>query len=330
MKLSWRCNKFPSKWAVLIFDFLTCWVRGVALKSHVSDGGPRKWWHAACWPRRVLGPSEPEEWREARLPVQRLQPGGEDGGGGRLAVPAVHVRLDGVDAGRACSLAAVVVTDTVSLLPLVPRAAGLLQRLAEQGLVVAVGVLVLPTARLHLLQSGWHRPGPRVSVAVVSGHVIGGVPAGEEWGRYLACPGPLRHGGVVVRLALLVVRVVGGQWGLQCNTLVSHGERRADTLTGEDFWHCSLRGWSSSPLICSISAVRRKALSRSCSTWTSPWYMKLRRRRRSTSRTSLSITIGCWHGLLCKIFSLLKNKKKKEKNAALILASLGLYYYCET
>ena len=52
------------------------------------------------------------------------------------------------------------------------------------------------------------------------------------------------------------------------------------------------------PLTWSISAVRRKEEILSWSTATSPAYMKLSSSRRSSSRTSRRITIGCWHGLL--------------------------------
>ena len=71
-------------------------------------------------------------------------------------------------------------------------------------------------------------------------------------------------------------------------------------LTEEVFWHCSRKGWSSKPLICSISAVLRNELILSWSTSTSPAYMKASRRPRSSSLTSLRMMIGCWQGLLCK------------------------------
>ena len=124
--------------------------------------------------------AQTKEGREARLSVERLQPRGEDGRGGRLAVPAVQVGLVGVDAGRAGPLAAVVVAHALPVLPLVPGA-GLLQGLAQQGLVVAVGVLVLPAGGLHLLQSGRAGSGPGVrSLSIVPGQVSGGVSAGQQ------------------------------------------------------------------------------------------------------------------------------------------------------
>ena len=123
--------------------------------------------------------SQTKEGREARLPVESLQPRGEDGGGGRLAVPAVQVGLVGVDAGRAGPLAAVVVAHALPVLPLVPGA-GLLQGLAQQGLVVAVGVLVLPAGGLHLVQPWRQWSGPGISLSVVSRHFSGGVSAGQQ------------------------------------------------------------------------------------------------------------------------------------------------------
>ena len=123
--------------------------------------------------------SQPEEGREACLPVESLQSGGEDGRAWRLAVPTVQVGLVGVDTSGAGPLAAVVVAHALPVLPLVPRA-GLFQGLAQQRLVVAVGVLVLPAGGLHLLQPGRHRSGPGVSLAVVPGHVSGGVSAGQQ------------------------------------------------------------------------------------------------------------------------------------------------------
>ena len=72
------------------------------------------------------------------------------------------------------------------------------------------------------------------------------------------------------------------------------------TLTEEVFWHCSFRGWSSSPLIWSISAVLRKLSILSWSTETSPAYMKANNSRRSSSLTSLRMMMGCWQGLLWK------------------------------
>ena len=148
-----------------------------------------------------------EGW-EACLPVESLQSRGEDGRAGRLAVPAVQVGLVRVDAGRAGPLAAVVVAHALPVLPLVPGA-GLLQGLAEQGLVVAVGVLVLAAGGLHLVQPGRQWSGPGISLSVVPGHLSGGVPAGQQGGRYRPRPRPLGQGGVVVSLALLVVRVGG-------------------------------------------------------------------------------------------------------------------------
>ena len=63
------------------------------------------------------GSAEAEEGREASLAVESLEAGREDGGGGRLAVAAVHVGLNGVDAGGAAPLPgrAVVVAATVLL-----------------------------------------------------------------------------------------------------------------------------------------------------------------------------------------------------------------------
>ena len=46
-------------------------------------------------------------------------------------------------------------------------------------------------------------------------------------------------------------------------------------------------------MICSVSAVRRKEVSLSWSTCTSPAYMKVSSRPRSSSLTSLKMMIGC-------------------------------------
>ena len=123
--------------------------------------------------------SQTQEGREASLSVESLQARGEDGSAGRLAVPAVQVGLVGVDAGGAGPLAAVVVAHALAVLPLVPGA-GLLQGLAQQRLVVAVGVFVLPAGGLHLVQPGRQWSGPGISLSVVSGHVSGGVSAGQQ------------------------------------------------------------------------------------------------------------------------------------------------------
>ena len=185
----------------------------MALEAHVCDGGASSEGAAG-----TSGAAEAEEGREASLAVESLEAGREDGGGGRLAVAAVHVRLDGVDAGGAAPLPgrAVVVAAAVLL--------GLLQRLGQQGLGVglllaAVGVLELPLPGLGVLAGGdglvaGLHPGvcPGVPVPVVPPvpglGVLLRVAARQQPGAELPRPGPRPLGQRRV-LGLLPLLVVG-------------------------------------------------------------------------------------------------------------------------
>ena len=122
------------------------------------------------------------------MSVESLQSRGEDGCGGGLAVPAVHVALDGVNAGAACSLPVIRVIITHALLPLL----SLLQRLAQQTCLVSIGVLILHAAALHLLQPGTERSGPGVTI-VSAGHSVSTGVATWETVRG-AGAGPLSYG----------------------------------------------------------------------------------------------------------------------------------------
>ena len=87
------------------------------------------WWYVVATPKT-------EKRREASLPIERLQAGWEYGSRRRVPVPAVHVRLHRVDAGAAGTLATRCVARTV--VSLFPGLLPLLQRLAQQALVVPV------------------------------------------------------------------------------------------------------------------------------------------------------------------------------------------------
>ena len=142
-----------------------------------------------------------EEGREAGLPVERLQARREDRVGGRLhPVPAVHVRLDRVDGGAACALAARGVA--VAVVPLLPALFPLLQGLAEQALVVAVVHAALVLALVLVLGAAGPQPG--LALPVVSRRLGGGLPAGQGRGEGArGVPRPLQHRRVVLGVLLL-------------------------------------------------------------------------------------------------------------------------------
>ena len=156
---------------------LTCWVGGVALKPNMC-GGRTLWWLRMWW-WNVVAASKAQKGREACLAIESLQAGGEYGSGWRVSVPAVHVGLHRVNAGAASTLATRCVARTV--VPLLPRLLTLLQRLAEQALVVPV--LHDPTLVLVLLlkfRARWPQPRLALSFPVVSRSFSGGLPAQER------------------------------------------------------------------------------------------------------------------------------------------------------
>ena len=152
------------------------------------------WWYVVAAPKT-------EKRREASLPIERLQAGWEYGSRGRVPVPAVHVRLHRVDAGAAGTLATRCVARTV--VSLLPGLLTLLQRLAQQALVVPV-LHALVLVLMLQLWAGWSKPGLPLSFAVVSGTLGGGLSTGEG-GRVGACrvAGTLQQRAVVRGVLLL-------------------------------------------------------------------------------------------------------------------------------
>lgn len=153
---------------------LTCWICGVALKPNMC-GGRTLWWLRMWWWYVVATPKT-EKRREASLPIERLQAGWEYGSRRRVPVPAVHVRLHRVDAGAAGTLATRCVARTV--VSLLPGLLTLLQRLAQQALVVPV-LQALVLVLMLQLRAGWPKPGLPLPLAVVPGTLGGGLSAGE-------------------------------------------------------------------------------------------------------------------------------------------------------
>ena len=124
-----------------------------------------------------------EKWREACLPIERLQAGWEYGSRRGVPVPAVHVGLHRINAGAAGTLATRCVARTV--VSLLPGLLTLLQRLAQQALVVPV-LHALVLVLMLQLRAGWPKPGLPLPLAVVPGTLGGGLSTGEG-GRVGAC-----------------------------------------------------------------------------------------------------------------------------------------------
>lgn len=178
---------------------LTCWISGVALKPNMC-GGRTLWWLGMWWWYMVAAPKT-EKWREACLAIERLQARWEYGSRRRVPVPAVHVGLHRVNAGAAGTLATRCVARAV--VSLLPRLLALLQRLAQQTLVVPV-LQALVLVLMLQLRAGWPKPRLPLSLAVVPGTLGGGLSTGEG-GRVGACrvAGTLQQRAVVRSVLLL-------------------------------------------------------------------------------------------------------------------------------
>ena len=179
---------------------LTCWVGGVALKPNMC-GGRTLWWLRMWW-WNVVAASKAQKGREACLAIESLQAGGEYGSGWRVSVPAVHVGLHRVNAGAASTLATRCVARTV--VPLLPRLLTLLQRLAQQALVVPV-LQALVLVLMLKLRAGWPKPRLPFSLAVVPGSLCGGLLATRKRRRVGSggVAGTLQQRAVVCRVLLL-------------------------------------------------------------------------------------------------------------------------------
>ena len=147
---------------------LTCRVGGVALKSNVCVSWSL--WLGGVW---VVGASQTKKWREASLSVEGLKTGRKDRVAGYFAIPAIHVRLNGVNACAAASITASVVI--VAVISVIATVVPLLQRLAQQTLVVPVVVPIILVLVLKLRTGG---PCPWVPLPVVSWRLDGALPAG--------------------------------------------------------------------------------------------------------------------------------------------------------
>ena len=178
---------------------LTCWISGVALKPNMC-GGRTLWWLRMWWWYVVAAPKT-EKWREACLPIERLQAGWEYGSRRGVPVPAVHVGLHRVNTGAAGTLATRCVARTV--VSLLPGLLTLFQCLAQQALVVPI-LHALVLVLVLQLWAGRPKPGLPLSLAVVPGTLGGGLSTGE--GRRVgACrvAGALQQRAVVRSVLLL-------------------------------------------------------------------------------------------------------------------------------